>query len=99
MAQRLGDRVAGAAAHLAVRLAEQRQGLLEGQRPPVEIDPDPGAQLLEQARPGGVSNWAVVRQDPLLRLTALLRAELARPLDRLAVPRRHAGRAQPRRAL
>ena len=84
-AQRLGDGAARFATHLPVRLAEQVQRHIQLDLLAAEIDPDPGAQLLEQAHPGPVADRAEVGQDPLFRLRELVRTELALVLDEVAV--------------
>src|SRR5439155_2290619 len=81
------DGSAGAAADLAVRLVQLRQGLLEADILAVDVHADAGAQLLEQAHPGAVADRAEVGEDALLRLGELMRAELARLLDVVAVLR------------
>src|SRR5205823_13456082 len=82
-----GDGGAGAAADLAVRLVQLRQGLLEADILAVDLHSDAGAQLLEQAHPGAVADRAEVGEDALFRLGELVRAELARLLDVVAVLR------------
>ena len=80
-------RGAGLAPDIAVRLAEEGQRLVERQLLPVDLDRDPRAQLLEQARPRAVADRAEVGEHALLRLGQLVRAELARLLDRVPVDR------------
>src|SRR4029077_21115882 len=95
--QRRGDRAAGRPAHLPVWFAQERQRLFERQLPAIDLDADAGAQLLEQARPRRVADWAEVGQDPLLGLGQLMRPELASLFDAVPVPRRLGVRIQARR--
>ena len=83
--QRLCDGGAGAAACLAVRLVQLREGFLEAYVLAVDLHADAGAQLFEEAHPGAVADGAEVGEDALLRLGELVRAELARLLDVVSV--------------
>src|SRR5260370_13747568 len=63
--QRSRDRGAGLATHLPIRFAQADQGLVQRHSPPVEVDPNAGAKLFEQAVPGPIANPADIPDDPL----------------------------------
>ncbi len=94
--QRHCDGATGSTPDLAVGLAQLRQRLLEGHLPPVQVDPNARAKLLEQPGPGRVAHRAVVGEDALLRLRKLVRPELAGLFDRVRVLRRLLVRVQAR---
>src|SRR5713226_925414 len=89
--QRRGDCGARLAAYCAIGFAEPDQRLVQRRSPPVEVDPNAGAQLFEQAVPCGVADWAEVGEDPLFRFRQLVRSELWRLFDRVAIASRLRG--------
>ena len=98
-AKRLGHRAARLATDVAIGFAEQVQGLVERELLAVDLDLDSRAQLLEQPHPGTGADRAEVREDPLFRLRHLVRSELPRLLDGVAVGRRVGIGVQHRRLL
>src|SRR5467141_1753679 len=72
-------------ANVTVRLAQPDERLLEGQVPAVEVDPDAGAELVEQTVPGRAADGAELGEHALLGLGQLVGAELPRLLDHVAV--------------
>src|ERR1700730_8716277 len=83
------------APHLAIRLTQLDQRLLERHRCAVEVDADSSAQLLEEPVPRRVADRAEIGQDSLFRLRKLMRAKLSRLLDGVAVARGLGVRIQP----
>src|SRR5207253_3640907 len=86
-AQGFGHRAAGSAANLAVGLAQQRERLVEREILPVDVDANARTKLFEQPDPGRVAYRAEVGEHALFGLGELVRAILARLLDRVAIGR------------
>src|ERR1700730_15016190 len=85
--QRGGDGAARLAPHLAIRLTQLDQRLLERHRPAIEVDADSRAELLEESVPRRVADRAEIGEDSLFRLGKLVRAKLSRLFDGVAVAR------------
>src|SRR5260370_24460843 len=83
--QRSRDRGARLATHLPIRFAQADQGLVQRHSPPVEVDPNAGAKLFEQAVPGPVAHPAEIPPHPPFPLLPVAPARIPLRLHPAAI--------------